>query len=475
VFTRLHVHNFKAIGPGPFEIELRPLTILVGPNGSGKSSLLEALALTAQSATEDPQHHDIVLSGSKVDFSVPESVEYRERYRSVYYALDMEKPLTVGVEIDAGSLLPEDIRLFLLSAFKVNPSTRVSYRWTRQGKTWVTWHHYLESGKLVFFHFWRKLERSDAHTASTTELGEATGVEARQMGPHLDRLLSRELFLNDVASLYSSLPKDYRDQVLALVRDIHEKILYDFVHVHCLSTLRGSQPMHTEVGPEVSFVGKHGEYTIRLLAAIQSKTTPIFTKLKKWARKFNLAEIEPGWAGGKTLKVAFSDPLTGVPLDQIFSASSGSVQGLMMASQLLLTEQGSTILIEEPENNLHPAFEKLLPGLFSDSIASGHQVIVSTHSEVLIAAIGNAVRKKMLDAGQVAVYHLERDKEGVKAEKIDISDRGYLDGWVKSFAAVEKELFDEWYKGLPEEGEKSNSGHAHTGGRRKGGKRRKTK
>jgi predicted ATPase len=471
VLTRLHVHNFKAIGPGPIEIELKPLTIFVGPNGSGKSSLLEAIALTAQSATEDPEHHDLVLSGSKVDFPAPESVEYREKYRSIYFALDMDKPLSVGVEIDIADLYSTKASTASIPS-KAGP--RASYRWTRQGKKWEIWHHTLDSGLINLFHLWRKLEKTNAHSASSTDWGEATGVEARPIPAHLDRLLSRQLFLDDAASLYSLQSQDRRDQVLPFIRDIHEKFYLKFQRVCFLSTLRGSQPMHTEVGPEVSFVGKHGEYTIRFLAAIQSKTTPIFSKLKDWAKEFNLADIEPGWAGGKILKVAFSDRATGVPLD-IFNASSGSTQGLMMAAQLLLTMEGSTILIEEPENNLHPAFEKLLPRLFSDSIAKGHQVIASTHSEVLIAAIGNAVRKKALEAGQVAVYHLERDREGVRAERIDISDRGYLDGWVKSFAEVEKELFDEWYQGLPEEGEKGGRGHAHPGGRRKGGKKRGTK
>src|SRR5262249_45428811 len=43
------VTNMKAIGPR-VDIALAPLTLLVGPNGVGKSTVLEAIALMAQSA-----------------------------------------------------------------------------------------------------------------------------------------------------------------------------------------------------------------------------------------------------------------------------------------------------------------------------------------------------------------------------------------------------------------------------------------
>jgi len=57
------VQNYKAIGPGKLDLELAPITILVGKNNAGKSSVIEAIALTAQSALADPGHLECVLSG----------------------------------------------------------------------------------------------------------------------------------------------------------------------------------------------------------------------------------------------------------------------------------------------------------------------------------------------------------------------------------------------------------------------------
>jgi len=228
--------------------------------------------------------------------------------------------------------------------------------------------------------------------------------------------------------------------------------------------LRGASLMQREVGPKVRTVGKFGETTVRLLASIQEKTQPAFRSLREWAQRFGLPEIEPGWAGDRQLAIPFKDPETGTPLT-VDDAPGGSIQGLMLAAHLLLAEPGSTLLIEEPENGMHPAYEKLIADLLVESIQSDHQIILSTHSEVLVAALGNAVRKSgvPLKAHDVAIYHLERGSDGVQAKKIAISDKGYMDGWVRSFAAVDEELASEWWSELPEDGNAPGGGHARTG------------
>jgi hypothetical protein len=227
--------------------------------------------------------------------------------------------------------------------------------------------------------------------------------------------------------------------------------------------------MHTDTGPKVEFVGEHAENTIRLLASIDSKVRPEYDRLKFWAAKFGLPSIDAG-IDQQRIKIAFKDERNGSNLD-LNDAASGSRQGLILAAQFLLSPKGATLLIEEPENNLHPAFEKLLPELFAEAVGSGRQVVISTHSEVLVAALGNAVRKKLLAADQAAVWHLERGEKGIDATPIQISERGALHGWVKSFAAVDEDLFNDWAKDLPEEGRAAGRGRRTVERRRPGRKK----
>lgn len=105
--------------------------------------------------------------------------------------------------------------------------------------------------------------------------------------------------------------------------------------------------------------------------------------------------------------------------------------------QVLLTRKGSVIVIDEPEIGLHPAYERRLPELFLQAVRMGQQVIIATHSEVFIAALANAVRQRVHDitTAHVGIWHLERNARGTTAEQIKVSERGYLDRWVSSFAA----------------------------------------
>lgn len=45
LLRKIRLQNVLSFGPKPFELELRPLNVLIGPNGSGKSNLIDAIDL----------------------------------------------------------------------------------------------------------------------------------------------------------------------------------------------------------------------------------------------------------------------------------------------------------------------------------------------------------------------------------------------------------------------------------------------
>ena len=447
MFTSLHIHNYKGIGPEPLEVDLAAVTVLVGRSGAGKSCVLEALALTAQSATEDPQRHDLVLSGSRLKLPTEGFQDYREPFKCIHYGCDPDRPLTVGFVWRCGHSTGE--------------TTALEYKWTRKGGRSPHLDHELASEGEPLLRLWTEVTSQTARGANKTthvEIGgERIPSDIVQVGA-VDRVLSQKLV--DLVRPNQRRAENLDEEVSALVerafaRADQERI--EFVRdelaaglggVHFLSSLRGASLMHSDPGPKVSFVGLHGENTIRLLSSIDARTKAGFPRLKEWGKKFGLGDVETG-ADGNQLKVVFVDPASGTSLE-LWQAATGSKQGLTMAAQLLLSPPGSTLLLEEPEANLHPGYEKLLPELFADSIRGGRQLLVTTHSEILIAALGNAVRKGLLAPEDVAIHHLERGKTGVKAVPVDVTSKGNLAGWVKSFASVEKELFNEWYDKLPQ-------------------------
>ncbi len=71
MISSLELNEFKSIKE--MNIELAPLTIFVGPNGAGKSSILEAIALMAQSAKKYRGVPE-ALKGDLVDFGEQKTI-----------------------------------------------------------------------------------------------------------------------------------------------------------------------------------------------------------------------------------------------------------------------------------------------------------------------------------------------------------------------------------------------------------------
>jgi predicted ATPase len=454
MFSKLKVQNFKAIGPDPVEIGLAPVTVLVGENGAGKSSMLQALALTAQSATDDQSYNELIPSGSKIDLQVGDS--RASSLRAIYHGKSVFEPMSVEVEMDVAPLDLTPIgdrraQEAMLGGQVWWPDKTIGYRWQRceaKAGRRVAWEHEVFFDGASAARLWTETKVAESGASSYFDKCRLGSVDIQNWQGSFSQVWPETLF-----SPYRALePFLQGTPQLPLARafaEIGEKGALVFKNVHFLSALRGASLAHRDPGPDVRFVGKNAELLIRVLNNVSARTSDGFAKLREWAKRFDLPDLEGGTTDGNLIKAVFRDPHTKEVMD-VDEASSGAHQGLVLASQVFLTPRGATLLIEEPENNMHPAWEKLLPELFADSAASGHQVIVTTHSEVLVAALGLAVRKGVLENKDVAIWHLVRDADGARAESIDVSKRGNLYDWVRSFARVEEELSNEWFDKLPE-------------------------
>lgn len=133
-------------------------------------------------------------------------------------------------------------------------------------------------------------------------------------------------------------------------------------------------------------------------------------------------------------------------------ASHGSRQILTIITNLLWCEPGSIFLIEEPEISLHPEAQVKVCELFAVAIAQRKQIIATTHSHFLLSALGIPVQEGRLRPEDIAVYHIEKKPDsGTVAERLLVNEKGYIEGWIPSFADVERRLLKEWIKTVPEE------------------------
>mgnify|MGYP000091366471 CR=1 FL=1 len=467
------VKNYKAIGPGELKLDLAPLTILVGKNGTGKSSILEAIALTAQSALNTERRRDLVLSGDLID--IPhEAAEGKDSEATIYYGARGEGELSCGIEVDLDSskldgplahVMKEWLKATIGGAGKVS----VGYSWHRKHHRFPQWaHEYRIAGKPAL----RVESRIESEGGTGISSGQFVRFPWREpsefRGPFqqpFDCVLPPNLLANVDPNNFT--PKNGQNAKAFQAADfvlqaIDRAVRETLARTSFLSALRGRQLIHHEVGPEVRFAGKHGDMTIRLLSDIQKQSDKRQNSLRNWAKNFGLKDLVAGWAGEQLLKVTYRDGPSGAKLT-LDAAAGGAINGLMLATQLFFTPEGSCLLIEEPEVSMNPGFERLLPELFAEAVGLGKQVIAATHSEVLIAALGNAVRSgaKGLKPDQVVIHELDRNPEGrVVSKRLNVSDKGYLDSWVASFSEVERELFHEWADSLPEARDASGPGYS---------------
>lgn len=438
----LEVRDFKAIGPQATRLALAPLTVIVGPSGSGKSSLLQALALTAQSAVEDRTRHDLVLAGQRV--SVPGEVD------ELYCGAAASMSVRVDADASSPGAFPA-VRPRALQDAREWPPRSIGYEWRRErlrdrGAFSASWsHRYFIDDRCAVEHCTQE-EARRTHRLLTLPL--ARGRRADALETHADEKVLGDI--RDPGTAEERL-RTLFDPVWPIIQTLRAQMSAAFERISSLWSIRGNELIARETGPRIRTVGTHGEQTLRLLAALESRTNPAMDQLRQWCERFALPKLDSGTIQANELRAVFVDPITGKTVD-LHHAASGGVQGLIIATQVLLAPAGSTLLVEEPECNMHPRLEQMLPQLFADALALGQQIISTTHSEILLAALGNAVRSKRIDRDHVAVYELQRTEErGTEALPIPIDDRGYLKGWIRSYAEVQEALFQDWARELPEE------------------------
>jgi len=418
MLDRLVIKNFKSIGEPGVDLELKPLTLLVGPNGSGKSSILEALAIFAQSIGVDELQTwgELVKTGPSPSNVLP-----------ILDLIHRKRPGLLQFEFH-----------------KDNHGYRYIYRVDDYREVIQT---VLINGQDFATEILKKFPQLRGE--SQVILHKDPGKPEIKLGQ-----VDHSLVLGDYLFLWSAEETSRHSKVLeqagliaTTIREaIKKKVFY-------ITAFRGKVDPLMQTSAVPRWTGPNGESLVQLLSFIFGN--PEYAQVKKaiqaWAKEFELESLEAGWRGDTNLGAGFDDPALKTSL-HLAVAGYGSRQILTVITNLLWCGPESIFLIEEPEISLHPEAQVKVCKLFAEVIRQQKQIIATTHSHFLLSALGLPVQEGHLKPEDIAVYHVEKKPEhGTVAQRLPINEKGYIEGWIPSFAEVERRLLKEWIKTVPEE------------------------
>jgi len=230
--------------------------------------------------------------------------------------------------------------------------------------------------------------------------------------------------------------------------DIQRQLEEQFSRIHYLGPLR-DHPKRRYIwsGGEPIDVGQRGERAIDAILAARARGKYISPGRKK--RKKTLEERVAFWLKELGLIHSFSV----APIDEgsglfqvmvkrgpdsadvlITDVGFGVSQILPVLVLCYYAEEGSTILLEQPEIHLHPSVQMALADVFIDVMKNRNiQIIVESHSEHLLKRLQRRLAEEELEQEKVALYFCSSGPSGSRLDPLELDLYGNITNWPEDF------------------------------------------
>ncbi len=122
-----------------------------------------------------------------------------------------------------------------------------------------------------------------------------------------------------------------------------------------------------------------------------------------------------------------------IPLEQ----SGNALKSILLLLADISRSEGSVIILEEPENKLHPRIQGNLIELLSDVIKEkGNSIIIETHSEHFLLRVQKLIRENKLNPSDIAInyVYLDENGDGSKIDHMRLDKNGeFINNWRHGF------------------------------------------
>jgi hypothetical protein len=431
VLKELRVKNFKS-WKDTEALRLAPLTGLFGTNSSGKTSILQLLLMLKQTV-ESTDRKRVLHTGDDV------SIVDLGTFSDLIHRHNVEASLEVGLEWDLRSPLkikdPEERRD--TSLFDISD---LSFQMEIDG-----------GGTPDTPPFVRRFSYSfGQQTFGMTLKGQANKeYELISKGYQPKRQVGRPWPLPSPVKFYG-----FPDEVSGYFQNVGflSEIVLEleglFRRTAYLGPLRDyPKRIYTWAGDEPSDVGRKGELAVPATLAARAKGAYISPGSKKrkqtleqrlahWLKEMGIIEsfsIQQIGQNRKDYEVLVSK--TGQsPEVRITDVGFGLSQVLPVIVMCYYVDEGSVLLLEQPELHLHPSAQAWLADIFIDVVNNrGVQIIVESHSEHFLRRLQRRIAEEEIESDKAALYFCSIENSASKTERLDIDMFGDIKNWPKDF------------------------------------------
>ena len=417
MLTVLKLSNFRVFDD-EVKIRFRPITVLIGRNSSGKSSIIKFLLMLQQSM-DSARSQFLTAEGDKVNLGVFSELKNKlTRKRSLRFELATKNT----------NIRPDGTLLTVLDLPEDFDGNRLVYRTSSA----VSYSRKASIGEASFClsdeTSGETLLRIDSKILDDSVFGQhAPDPELAEPLPHPD----------DVGGSLEQLTELMDQRTTSLLRYSTEMQLIGTLK-HQIDSLRHLLPVRTESQrvivvspPPVDYVGKMGEFALPHLHKIATENQEAYEFILPYLR--SVAGIDK--VNFKTLSgyvsQAFARNITTEADVHIADYGFGVSQCLPIFVQGAIMPPYTTLMVEQPEAQLHPTAQLELGSFFADlwkrqSVGS----IIETHSSNVLLRLRRLIANGELSPDDVSVAFFTFDDTNHNmpiVRNLDVNEDGSME------------------------------------------------
>ncbi len=429
MLTSLSVKNFKSWREIA-EMRLAPITGLFGANSSGKTSILQLLLMLKQTADSADRAQVLHLGDERSLVSLgtfPEVTFRNADARSLGWRLGWELAQELKVPD------PAKPRTTLFSGRSLGFEATVAENGS--GRSFVSRMQYSFEDRL----FGMRTPDPPGKYELFADAGDFA----------FKRTTGRAWPLPPPVKCYG-----FPDQVRAYFQNAGFLADFELALEECLARIFYLGPLreyprrqYTWAGAEPMDVGQRGERVVdAMLAARERKIRLSRGKGRKrltleecvaeWLHKLGMIaafSVEAIHGSGNLYQVWVQKEKAG-PKVLITDVGFGVSQILPVLALCYYAPAGSTLVLEQPEIHLHPAVQAGLADVFIDAVQTrGIQIIVESHSELLLSRLQRRIAEEKLSSEDAALYFCEVEKGESRLTPLELDLFGNILNYPREF------------------------------------------